>query len=392
MTDDVTTLILLPLPLSEEDSARRFAWWKCVTGKCVQQGEGDDVRDAAGLSPDHDAPTVILLVPADICVVRSHQMADMTAPQALVAARIAALDNSITENADLHVGAALIEHVAADNADESALDQPAHHVETAVVARADLQPLLEDCQAMDCDPNHIVPAALVMPLQGEAASRFGLGPYAFLRTPDLATEDDPALRDMLIGETDCIDIPDDKVVAALGSLSVQSLPDLRQGDFAKRQESAVMEPRQKQLLFGLVAALIVITLLIPALRMWRYQSATETMTSETVAKAKPLLPAATDLNSAEQQVDAALLARGAGARIFTAPTAALFSLMQKVDNITIRDLGYRADGTLTAVVAAPDNATMNQLLLPLQEQGYIITATQRAEAGGASVIDLTVRG
>lgn len=395
MTVETDSLILLPLPpeapidVSADDQGAAtlgFAWWRCAGGKCVQHGENGDVLSAIDRAPGDEAGPVTLLLPADICAVRTHRLTDMTAPQAQAAARMAALDNSISPNTELHVAALVI------SSDERADGEIEHTAQSAVVARPALQALLNHCQALGLDPDHIYPAALVAAPQESDCFRFILGPYCFLRAPDVAADDDPALRGLLTDDSDCAVIGDDAVLAAIGNLPMRSLPDLRQGDFASTTDRALMAPREKRLLYALAAMLAIATLVIPGIRLLRYQSANETLVNETVAKAQQLLPTVTDLNSAEQQVDAALLARVAGPRIFSAPSAALFSLVQALEDITIRDMGYRPDGTLTAVIAAPDNDTINQLLIPIQEQGYIVTVSQRQEAGGAAVIDLTVRG
>ncbi|MEO1043980.1 MAG: type II secretion system protein GspL [Pseudomonadota bacterium] len=388
MTGETDSLIILPLPhddAADGGDAMRFAWWKCVQGKCVQHGESGNVLAAASRSPEQDIGPVILLLPATICAVARHRFSDITAPQALAAARMAALENSIGDDDALHVSALVTESGQDD-------DAMAHHVQTVVIESATLDAVLSGCKAIGLDPDHILPAALVVPRHGEECFRFTLGPYGFLRAPAIAAEDDPALRELLIGDRPSETMDEDAVVAALGSLSERALPDLRQGGFAKKVDRSLLAPEEKRIIAGLLAVLVVVTLLIPGIRLLRYQAATDSVVEETVSQAQQVLPSVTDLDSAEQQVDAALLERGTGPRIFSAPAAALFAIVQRVENITIRDLGYRADGMLTAVVAAPDNATMNQLLLPLQEQGYTITATQRQEAGGATVIDLTVRG
>lgn len=383
MTADMALLIIMPLPDADRgDMAPVFAWWRCVDGKCIQHGESADVLAATGIAPEHDPGKVIALLPATMAAVHSHHFGDMTAPQAQAAARLAALEQSIGKAEDLHVASAL-----------TGSDETGHEVYTAVAARAALQSMIAQCQAIRLDPDHIHPAALVVADNDSAPFRFTLAGHSFLRAPNIAAEDDPALREMLIGDGDCAPVADADVTAALAALTRRALPDLRQGIFARKTEHVHLAPAEKRFVYGLVAALLIITLLIPGIRLWRYQSARDAVISEMLAKAQPLLPQANDLDSAEQQVNAALRARGAGPQIFTAPVSALFASVQEQGNVTLNDLSYASDGTVTALITASDQAVMDRLGTSLSQKGYYASyraANAPAATGAPAVYTLTV--
>jgi general secretion pathway protein L len=135
-----------------------------------------------------------------------------------------------------------------------------------------------------------------------------------------------------------------------------------------------------------------VTLLIPAYRLWRYSSAEDAAVSAVLTKVQADFPAATDMTTARTLIDSELSRRGAGASIFSVPASALLSALEQAPALTLQNLRYQPGGTLAATINAPDIEAMNGFLDNLQNaQGFTLTC-QQCETPGATVFDITVRG
>lgn len=415
MSADNIHLIVAPQKADAEQagetaSAPLFAWWKIMPGQMVQSGVADDVLAASGFSqinrPDH----VTLLLSNDDAAVRMHKFKDITAPQAIAASRIAAL-NAAIDNADMLQGAA-----ALLTQNDGALTTI-----SAVVRRDVLHMHLANLREIGLEPAHIYPAAALinaLPDSGpdggpdnvpdnvsaispaNAQAEGGMAGYAsfalagqhYLIGPELAASDDPALRQALLIDDEPQMLDDSIVHAAMTALPSSALPDLRHGIFAARSNDVLFTSRQKKWLTGLVAALLLVTFLIPAYRLWRYSSAEDAAISAVLSKVQADFPAATDMTTARTLIDSELSRRGAAASIFSVPASALLSALEQTPALTLQNLRYQPGGIVSATIKAPDAEAMNAFLQDLQNvQGFTLTC-QQCETPGAKAFDITVRG
>jgi general secretion pathway protein L len=375
-----------------------FAWWKTVSGRLVQSGVADDVLAASGFTLNDRPDQVTLLLSNDDAAVRLYVFNDITPPQAIAATRIAALDAAI-DNADMLQGAAAL------------LTQNDGGLTTiSAVARRDVLHMhLAHLRDIGLEPAYIYPAAALInalpdmvpaPDQKQEQAggkitgyaRFALAGQDYLIGPELAASDDPALRQALLidGEPQLLD--DIIVHSAMAALPSSALPNLRHGIFAARSNDGLFSAGQKKWLTGLVTALLLVTFLIPALRLWRYSSAEDAAISAVLSKVQADFPAATDMTTARTLIDSELAKRGAGASIFSVPASALLSALEQAPALTIQNLRYQPGGIVSATIKAPNAEAMNGFLEDLQNnQGYMLTC-QQCTTPGATIFDITVRG
>ena len=109
------------------------------------------------------------------------------------------------------------------------------------------------------------------------------------------------------------------------------------------------------------------------------------------AVARALRPAP-PLDLAVAQLDARLAALGRGSGRFSAPTAALVAALERAPGVSATSIGWRNDGTLSVQLAATRIEEVNAVLLALQADGWVATATPRTAPDGRAAGDITLRG
>lgn len=380
------------LPLGEHDSeAPAFAWWRAVQGRITQSGvaqgaisqdgQADDLLLSAGFAQDDRPAGVTLLLSNDDVAVRVHSVADMTVPQALAAACIDARGAAIDADEDLHSAAAV------QNSEGSAVS-----IISATASKLRVEQRLAALGKMGLHPDHIMPAAALMPPPAAGYGHFVVAGQPYLRGTELAAADDPALRQALLIDDEPLLIAEDAVLNALADLPSQRLPDLRSGIFAARPGKAWFTSAQKKWLGALAAVLVVVSLIIPAVRLWVYSSAEKAAAAQVLTKVQADFPGATDIITARTQVDAELARRGAGASVFSVPASALLIALERSGGVTLQDMQFQPGGTIAAKIAAKDENAMAKFLEDLQiNQGFTLTCEQ-CETPGQTVFDITVRG
>ena len=381
MSVDGIHLIISPIDAAGGEAVAHYAWWKVMAGRIVQYGRDSDVLAASGFTQGAEPDRVTLLLSNDDAAVRVHRFADITPQQAIAAAQAEALNAAIDADDDMHSAAALFEHSSAAIAAVS-----------AVVRKSVLQTRLTQLQDMGLTPDHVVPAATLMPLPDSGYACFVLADHDYLLGQDLAAADDRALRQALLIDQEPELLDEDRVHAALADLPSAHSPDLRHGAFAKQMSNAYMTPVRAKWLAGMAAALLIITLLIPAVRLWIYSSAEDAAISAVLPKVQADFPAATDLDTARNLVDDALARRGAGASIFSVPAAALLRALEESNGIVLQDLAYQPGGVIAARISAENTENVRLFMEGLQiNQGFTLTC-QQCDQPSQTVFDITVRG
>ena len=140
-------------------------------------------------------------------------------------------------------------------------------------------------------------------------------------------------------------------------------------------------------------AVAVLVVLIFVVDIARYSFAADTARGRALAAAQTRFPAATDIASAEQMADEALRQRGLGTRLFTIPASALFAALEPLQSVSVRQLSYQADGTISVTLAAARKEDIDTALIQLQRQGYAVTVPPALsqDATGSVVAAITVR-
>lgn len=153
-----------------------------------------------------------------------------------------------------------------------------------------------------------------------------------------------------------------------------------------------MHAQQWKTLAIIFGAILIATLLIGVVTLLRYNAAADAADARALAAIEAKLGDQPDLAAAETALDQRLASNGQGAAAFSVPLSALYQALQPVPQVSVQQLGYLADGTLSAALSAPDAAPVNQLLATLQDAGYQVTANSRVDQSGAAVFEITVRG
>ncbi|MDE2562378.1 MAG: hypothetical protein KGL48_09040 [Sphingomonadales bacterium] len=349
-------------------------WWRVDDGRIAHDGSfGAD--DAAPWGELEDGARIVALAPAALAPVTDRPMPAMPVAQALAAERL--------DLAGQGVGSAP-RHVAVAESGGRLL--------ACAVAKGDMDAWLAVCASLGFDPDALVPAALVLPRPASGVSGAWLGEEPLARTSSAAFAGEPALIEALAGEGETHEIAGDALAGALlGAFAAPPL-DLRQGAYAPRRAAWFHLPDWTKLArMAAIAALLWLALMLVWIVRWNADSSARE--AEALAAAQSRFPAATDLDSAERLASAELAKRGLGGAGFSAPTAALLAAMRPVPGVSLRDLGFAADGTLRFTASAPRAEDINAVLLTLQQGGWKVTVppTLAPDPTGATVAAITVR-
>ena len=213
----------------------------------------------------------------------------------------------------------------------------------------------------------------------------------WLRGQQFTIPDEPALRDLLVGDNPVEDIEAPLLKEMLMTASSLPLLNLREGAFAKRERIVWATPLQRlwigRILGGLVAATILLGLVV-----WtKHTVATSAENDRAITAAQKIDPAITDITQAEAQLDLSLQQKGIAKGRFAPLSAGLWRSVKTSPNVTVREFRYGADGILAVVLAAPNAASIDTALIAIQQDGYKVTATPRQDSTGATLVDLTMR-
>jgi general secretion pathway protein L len=358
------TTVITRFPVNDADDPKI---WRVIDGVW---------HDAGTLSeylPLSDEAVVMALVPpSDVRTIFS-SLADLEPRQAEGVARLRATEQSI---GPVH---AVARHVIDDI------------MISATISPTVMESGLVRLALRGLNPDIVIPAGLAIDPHTDYVVRAGFEGITVLRGRSFAIPDEPALRDLLVGDQQVEDIELGVLRNMLLNASALPVLNLREGIFAKREQIVWATPLQrlwiKRLLGGLVAATILLGLVT-----WMKQTfATNAEDDRALAAAQKIDPAITDIAQAEAQLDRSLQQKGIAKGRFVPLSAELWRSVKAAPNVTVRELRYGADGILTVVLAAPNAASIDTALIAIQQDGFKVTATPRQDATGATVVDLTMR-
>lgn len=367
-------IFLISFP-QEEDQA--LHWWSVEDGVINAQGCDQDPITASGVLPseDTDSPMkIIALVPSIQSVVRWHDIPEgTTEKQALTAAILEAKTQSLNPD-DLHIAAA----------QDDAL------VTTMALATEQLASGLAYLQSLGLDPDVITSAGFLLSAADTQTVAADFGFDRLLRGSKLIAADEPLVRNHLLPAATVEELQQPDLDAAIASASLSTSPNLRTEQFAKKTKRQ-MSSAQKKTLVWLVSALLLVSIAIPVLQLYKYHSAASAADEAAMAAATKVIGTVENLEVAEQQLDQKLLAENLGNNRFTIPAAGLFSALQQVPGVSISRISYGDNGLMSVELIAVRNEDINPALITIQDQGYVITATPRQDASGFAKADVTVR-
>lgn len=368
-------LLLTAFPATDDEA---LYWWHVVDGAVEARGcDPDPLMASQAVGPDETQSdvSVIALVPSHLSTVMGHEaISDATDNQALTAATMAAKAHSL-ESENLHIVATM---------------ESAGGVVTASVGRDILSAGLVRLQALNLDPDAILPLGWLLPVASDGAVSADFGFDQVVRAGNIIGTDDPALREFLFADLAVTPISGEAFDAMLVGAPKDSDLNFRSGPFAKKTQRA-MDASQKRRLGWMAAALVIVSLAIPLVQLAQYHRAADAADEAALASAASVVGEQENPESAERALDQRLIAENRGNIMFPVPASALYSALQQTPNVAITRLAYGENGIVSATLSAVRNEDINPALLAMQAAGFIITATPRTDATGSAQADITVR-
>ena len=364
--------LLVALPENALGGSSEAHWWR-VDGETVEAGIGGEWIDLA--AGPGSRPGVIGLAPA--AAVRlafaDPPASAASARQAQTIARVEAVAQSLGEAETLHWAIAPLEG-----------EHPA--TVTAIVANARMQEWLDWADALGVRLDHVVPAAMILPL-GDRWVAARVGSERIIGRRGVAMPDEPALKDALLAAGDEVDELDgDSFELALRRIAGAPVPDLRSGRFARRRRIVIDRSQLRELAL-LALAIVLVTSLVAIVEILRLDRSRARLDAETLAIARAAAGPGVNLETAESAM-AARAGTAAGGSLSPA-LAALLTRMQAEQAISLSSLGYTG-GSLNVTLAGQGPDAINRVLLALQRDGYRVAAVPRTESDGRTFADVTL--
>jgi general secretion pathway protein L len=365
---DVLFVLLPDAPVEGDGSAH---WWRLAANGIVGEGIDSAWLDLAGPG----GPEVIALAPSAHVRIdfAGEDSAAANPRQAATIARVSAVDRSLGEQQTLHAASA-----------ELAGEEPA--IVAAVASNAKMLEWVDWAERLGARIDHIVPAAMVLPL-GDQWARAAVGSDRIVGRRGTVMPDEPGLTDALLdpGEEPALLDPE-TFPEALARIAAAPVPDLRTGRFARRR-IVFGRSRLRELAY-LLAAIILVTTLIAIVEIAQLNSSTEALDRQTLEIARAVGGPAVTLETAEAEL--VQRAGNAGGGQMSGTLAEVLARLQPEPAVSVITLGY-SQGTMTLTLAAPSVDSINRVLLALQRDGYKVTAVPRQGSDGRSMADVTVR-
>jgi type II secretion system protein L len=267
----------------------------------------------------------------------------------------------------------------------AALDGERPTIVTAVVANAKMQEWLDWADGLGIRLDHIVPAAMVLPLDEEwAAVQVGSERILGHRGMVLPRS---ALEDAILGEGEQpVELDPQSLELALMRLAAVPVPDLRTGRFVRRRRIVIDRASVRELAL-LTLAIILVTTLIAIVEIVRLDRSRAALDAETLEIAR----AAAGPSGTLEDAEAALAARSgpAAGGSLSSGLAAVLARLQPEQNVSLAALGYTG-GTLSFTLSGQGPDAINRVLLALQRDGYRVTRC-RGGGDGRTFADVMLR-
>lgn len=363
--------------------ARTLLLWLPPAAVLVEAADAPPARLFTGDGEIVDAPPdaddrLIAFAPAADVPLRFYHYPDAAPAQAAAAARLDAVKDSLGDPSALHIVAGM----------PAAAGQS---VPLAVTTHAAMAVWTGWLTAHRLTPAAIVPAAALLPAPEPGTfCMMELGGERIVRGADRVWLSDPVIDTLIAGKRTMTPLaPDPAREALLLALAAPPLDLL--GGVWRPKRSWGIDAALLRLGKRLLAALVLVTLAIPAVHAMRLVADANRAEAASVALAREAGVTAPDAATAEAELDRRLGAAGGGPLAFSVPASALYSALAAAPGVSLTSLSHRGDGTLTAMLAAPRIEDINRILLALQARGYRVTAQPMAGAGGQHMAHITIR-
>lgn len=334
-----------------------------------------------GLPPLTDPQTgaalrVAAVVPGEAVALHWLEVPAGLAPaQALAAARLAAAEVSLQPIADMHI--------AVGAPGEGAM-RP-----VAIVPALAMSGWLSKLQAAALDPDLVIPEPLLLSVPDEGFARYSRGTTPIYRGPADAFSAEPELAQLVLADAPVTEVPHELFEGGLGAAIAEPVINLRQGVFAKRRRWAIEWPLVRRLA-ALAAALLLVTLAIQVVQIFRYTFEADRLEAELTQVASAALPGISAAN-APARLGERLAALGGGGGDYGALASALFNAVRAVPGAAVTALNYDEDGALRATVQGDTLAGIAAVQQQLEASGLSVIAGPARSGGGRPTLDLTVQ-
>lgn len=288
--------------------------------------------------------------------------AGLAPAQAVAAARLLAAEVSAQPIADMHV--AVGPEVA---------DSPMRAV--ALAPALAMAGWIGRLQEAGLDPDYLLPETLLLPVPDEGFARYDRGELPLWRGQGDAFSAEPELAGLITRGAPVRALDHDAFEAHLAP-ALAALPvNLRQGAFAKRRRWKI-EWALVRRLAGLAAALLLVTLALQVMTIFRYTFEADRIEAEARAIARaagPITPA-----------------RAAGPG-YSALASAVFGAVSGTPNVEMTALMFDQTGALRATVGGDSPVTLETLRQRIEASGFSVEMGPPRSGGGRPVADMTVR-
>lgn len=348
-----------------------WAGWLRLDGGAVVE-RGADVSAVPPLTDDLEE-RIVLVVPGVDVLIHWIDLPPLAPAQAIAAARLLAAKVSAAPVDRLHV----------------ALGQGEAGLRCmAVVDVERVAGWIADAQAQGYDPDHLLPETLLLPPPHEGVRRWARDGLHILRGEHVALAAEPALA-ALIAPQPIVIADDEEFERGIGA-AIEAMPvDLRQGAFARRRRWAIDGKLVRRL--GIIAGTIfVVTLLIQAVLVLRYDLDTARLERELATVARDVLPRGERIASPTVQLRERLAELRGGGLGFGRTGALLFAAVRDTANVELSELLFERDGSLRVTVVAPASADIAALERRLGGQGLAVAGGAIQQGGGRQIVELMV--
>lgn len=300
-----------------------------------------DAKAVIAALPAAGPDSFVIVTPPALTMIRSFDLPDLTPKQAQEAARRMAIDESL--------GAPDALHVAVSGPEPK--DGSRYHAVS--IATAELEKILDTARQRGLDPDHIVPAGLLLPepAEDEGFVRASFGPSRCARGYGLVLPGREALADAVIGEAPVTSWTMAQAETALLAAIADVPGDLRSGTYALQRD--VTGGRRWLVRMGfLVLGVAIASLLTDVAQIIRFHRAAHRLDARTLAVTQPFVGHSDDARAAEDRLNALMVAKGAGTGSFTGLMSLIGQAKEPLPGVAIRQLDRGPNGEMRIMLTS----------------------------------------
>jgi general secretion pathway protein L len=237
-------------------------------------------------------------------------------------------------------------------------------------------------------PDGMVPAPLLLPLPDAGVAVHDDGRMWQVRGGRLGLAAEPALAQLLIGDSPVHRLDDAAWLAGLPAVLAAPMLDLRQGAFSAVKPWQPDRRRLRRLaMAGL--ALLGVVLATEVAATWRFMVAADRAEAQLEDAARRVLPRGTVVTDPRGQVAArAAQAGGAG---FGGLAAPLLAAIRDLPGVTIQSIEYAPATGMVVAMSVPAPAERTAIASAMAAAGVDVQFGEPGEAGGVPRIEVRVR-